>query len=147
VQSGRWVALFARTEGFRMVDYLVVALQHPSGGWVAVLPDFVGVTGRATSMQHAIDRATAQAREFCAIVVGVRKVMPEPCELADVQRNHRWAKEYGIDWQRAVIQTVALSRPGTSQRRSPARRESKVAEWSRRAAARRIAQQPPVAAE
>lgn len=131
-----------------MVDYLVVALQHPSGGWVAVLPDFVGVTGRATSMQHAIDRATAGAREFCAIVIGIRKTMPEPCELADAQRNHRWAKEYGIDWQQAVIQTVAMSHPATaSQRRSAAKRESKVVEWSRRAAERRMAQQPPVAAE
>jgi hypothetical protein len=130
-----------------MVDYLVVALQHPSGGWVAVLPDFVGVTGRATSMQHAIDRATAGAREFCSVVFDIRKSMPMPCELADVQRNHLWAKEYGIDWQQAVIQTVALSRPGTAQRRSAAKRESKVVEWSRRTAARRMAQQPPVAAE
>jgi hypothetical protein len=132
-----------------MVDYLVVALQHPSGGWVAVLPDFIGVTGRATSMQHAIDRATAGAREFCAIVFGIKKAMPQPCELIDAQRNHRWAKEYGIDWQQAVIQTVALSHPGTPQRRSAAKRETKVAEWSRRTAARRMAQQqqPPVAAE
>ena len=61
-----------------MMDYLVVALQHPSGGWVAVLPDFVGITGRATSMKHAIDRATAGAREFCAIVVGIKKAMPAP---------------------------------------------------------------------
>ena len=132
-----------------MVDYLVVALQHPSGGWVAVLPDFVGVTGRATSMQHAIDRATAGAREFCAVVFDIKKAMPEPCELADVQRDHRWAKEYGVDWQQAVIQTVALSHPGIGQRRSAPKRESKVVEWSRRATARRMAQQPqpPVAAE
>jgi hypothetical protein len=129
-----------------MVDYLVVALQHPSGGWVAVLPDFIGVTGRATSMQHAIDRATAGAREFCAIVFGIKRAMPEPCELADVQRNLRWAKEYGIDWPQAVIQTVALAPPGTAQRRTPGRRESKVVEWSRRAAARRMAQQQPTAA-
>lgn len=132
-----------------MVDYLVVALQHPSGGWVAVLPDFIGVTGRATSMQHAIDRATAGAREYCAVVFGIRKAMPAPCALEDAQRNHRWAKEYGIDWQQAVIQTVALSQPGAGERRRAAKRESKVVEWSRRAAARRLAQQqqPPVAAE
>jgi hypothetical protein len=100
-------------------------------------------------MQHAIDRATAGAREFCAIVFGIKKAMPQPCELIDAQRNHRWAKEYGIDWQQAVIQTVALSHPGTPQRRSAAKRETKVAEWSRRTAARRMAlqQQPPVAAE
>ena len=130
-----------------MMDYLVVALQHPSGGWVAVLPDFVGVTGRATSMQHAIDRATAGAREFCAIVFGIRKSMPEPCRLDDAQRNLRWAKEYGIDWERAVVQTVALAHPGAARRRGSPRRESKVVEWSRRAAERRMAQQPPVAAE
>src|SRR5262245_12745791 len=133
--------------GLRMIDYLVVALQHPSGGWVAVLPDFIGVTGRATSMQHAIDRAAAQAREYCAVVVTLKSAMPEPCELADAQNNHRWAKEYGIEWPLAVIQTVALSQPGTPQRRRPAKRESKVVEWSRRAAARRQAQQQPVAAE
>jgi hypothetical protein len=131
-----------------MIDYLVVALQHPSGGWVAVLPDFVGVTGRATSMQHAIDRATAGAREFCAVVFGIRKSMPEPCQLDAARRNLRWAKEYGIDWERAVVQTVALAHPGAAQRRSSPRRESKVVEWSRRAAERRMAQQQsPVAAE
>ena len=130
-----------------MIDYLVVALRHPSGGWVAVLPDFVGVTGRATSMQHAVDRAAAQAREYCAIVVAINKTMPEPCELAVAQRNHRWAKEYGIDWPQAVIQTVTLAQPGTAQRRRAPKRESKVVEWSRRAAARRLAQQQQVAAE
>ena len=120
-----------------MVDYLVVALQHPSGGWVAVMPDFVGVTGRAVSMQHAIDRATAGAREVCSVIVSIRKVMPEACDLADAQQNLRWAKEYGVHWENAVIQTVALAHPGTRPRRSPPRRESKVVEWSRRAAARR----------
>src|SRR5262245_11822409 len=115
-----------------MVEYLVVALQHPSGGWVAVLPDFVGVTGRAVTMQHAIDRAAAGAREVCAVVVGIKKAMPEPCDLATAQRNHRWAKEYGINWEQAVLQVVAVSHPGTAQRRRPAKRETKVAEWSRR---------------
>ena len=129
-----------------MVEYLVVALQHPSGGWVAVLPDFVGVTGRAVTMQHAIDRAAAGAREVYAIIVGMRKAMPEPCDLSTAQRNLRWAKEYGIDWQQAVVQTVALSHPGVGPRRSAAKRESKVVEWSRRAA-QRAQQQTPYAAE
>ncbi|WP_119302269.1 hypothetical protein [Dongia deserti] len=120
-----------------MVDYLVVTLQHPSGGWVAVLPDFVGVTGRATSMQHAIDRAAAGAREVCAVIFDIKKAMPQPCDIGAAQKNHRWAKEYGIDWQQAVIQKVTLSHPGTGLRRRPAKRESKVVEWSRRAAARR----------
>lgn len=131
-----------------MVDYLVVTLQHPSGGWVAVMPDFVGVTGRATSMQHAVDRATAGAREMCAIIFGIQKTMPTPCDLAVAQKNLRWAKEYGVDWETAVILSVALSHHETRTRRAPVKRESKVAEWSRRVAARRAAQlQASIAAE
>jgi predicted RNase H-like HicB family nuclease len=125
-----------------MVEYLVVTLQHPSGGWVAVLPDFVGVTGRAVSMQHAVDRATAGAREVCAVLVDIKKTMPEPCDLAAAQRNHRWAKEYGVDWERAVVQAVGISHPGTAQRRRSQKRESKVVEWSRRMAGR-ANQTPP----
>jgi hypothetical protein len=125
-----------------MVEYLVVTLQHPSGGWVAVLPDFVGVTGRAVSMQHAIDRATAGAREVCAVLVGIKKTMPEPCDLAAAQKNHRWAKEYGIDWERAVVQPVLISHPGTAQRRRSQKRESKVVQWSRRRMAARSSQVP-----
>ena len=125
-----------------MVEYLVVALQHPSGGWAAVLPDFIGVTGRAVTMQHAIDRATAEAREVCAIMVSIRRAMPAPCDLAHAQRNLRWAKEYGVDWQHAVIQSVMLTYPGTGLRRSAAKRASKVVEWSRRAAKRANAAAP-----
>jgi predicted RNase H-like HicB family nuclease len=130
-----------------MVEYLVVALQHPSGGWIAVLPDFVGVTGRAVTMQHAIDRAASGAREVSAVIVEVRKAMPEPSDLSTVQRNLRWAKEYGVDWQRAVIQSVVLSHPGSGIRRIAVKRQSKVAEWSRRAAAKRVQPQTPYAAE
>jgi predicted RNase H-like HicB family nuclease len=125
-----------------MVEYLVVTLQHPSGGWVAVLPDFVGVTGRAITMQHAIDRATAAAREVCGIMVTIRDAMPEPCDLATAQKNHRWAKEYGIYWRQAVVQSVALSRPGVGMRRPAAPRESKVIEWERRLAARNNRETP-----
>lgn len=119
-----------------MVEYLVVALQHPSGGWVAVLPDFVGVTGRAVDMQHAIDRATAEAREVSAVIAEVRKAMPEPCDLAAAQRNHRWAKEYGIAWDQAIIQTINLAYPNRGARRRADKRPSKVDEWSRRVAQR-----------
>jgi len=127
-----------------MVEYLVVTLQHPSGGWVAVLPDFVGVTGRAVTMQHAVDRAAAGAREVFGIMVGLKKVVPEPCDLATAQRNHRWAREYGIDWQHALVQSVTLSHPGVGIRRT-VRRETKIAEWSRRMAARTAASYAPQA--
>jgi predicted RNase H-like HicB family nuclease len=126
-----------------MVEYLVVALPHPSGGWVATLPDFVGVTGRAVDMDRAIERAAVAAREVCGIVVEVRKAMPEPCALAEAQKNHRWAKEYGIDWEQAVVRSVALPYPdGRERRRRAERRPSKVAEWARRTQRRPILDVP-----
>ena len=64
------------------------------------------------------------------------------CHLTGVvtgspDKGARWAKEYGFDWERAVVQTVALAHRGAAQRRSASRRESKLVEWSRRASARR----------
>lgn len=126
-----------------MVEYLVVALPHPSGGWVATLPDFVGVTGRAVDMERAIERAAVAAREVCGIVVEVKKAMPAACVLADAQKNHRWAKEYGIDWEQAVVRSVALPYPNSKpRRRRSERRTSKVVEWARRPQRRPIQNVP-----
>ena len=74
---------------------------------------------------------------MCAVLFDIKKAMPEPSDLAAVQANRIWVEEYGIDWQHALVQTVALTHPGVGMRRRPVRRESKVVEWSRRVAARR----------
>ncbi|MGH6830621.1 MAG: hypothetical protein ACREDG_05645 [Methylocella sp.] len=116
-----------------MIEYLVVAFRHPSGGWVAVPPDFVGVTGRALDMQHAIDRAATAATQVCAILAGAGRTMPVPCDLAGAPMNHRWAAEYGIDRDHALIESVWLSQPSSTRRRRSKKRGAKIAEWSKRA--------------
>lgn len=119
-----------------MVDYLIVAFPHPSCGWVAVLPDFIGVTGRGADTNEAIERALTGAQDVCIALVSINKPMPLPSDLAHAQRNQRWAREYGIDWTTAVVRAVSIPHPSTLPRRRLAKRESKVAAWSRRAAQR-----------
>ena len=119
-----------------MVDYLVVAFPHPSCGWVAVLPDFIGVTGRGADVDEAIERALTGAQDVCIALASINKPMPQPADLAHAQRNQRWAKEYGIDWASALVRAISIPHPSTLPRRRVAKRESKVVAWSRRVAAR-----------
>lgn len=119
-----------------MVDYLIVAFPHPSCGWVAVLPDFIGVTGRGADVEEAIARACDGAQDVCIALVAANQPMPQPGDLVRAQRNRRWAKEYGIDWATALVRAVSIPHPNTLPRRRIAKRESKVAAWSRRVAER-----------
>ena len=119
-----------------MVDYLVVAFPHPSGGWVAVMPDFLGVTGRGPDLEQAIERASGGAMDVCTALVAIDNAMPEPGDLAAAQRDQRWTKEYGIDWVSAIVRPVSLPHPNSVPSRRLAKRESKIAAWSRRMAAR-----------
>ena len=133
-----------------MVNYLIVAFPHPSCGWVAVLPDFIGVTGRGADVEEAIERALTGAQDVCIALVSINKPMPQPGDLSHAQRNQRWTKEYGIDWDSAVVRAVSIPHPSTLPRRRVAKRESKVVAWSRRVAARenRVTATPyPSAAE
>ncbi len=119
-----------------MVDYLIVAFPHPSCGWVAVLPDFIGVTGRGADLEEAIERAVAGAQDVCIALASINKPLPQPGDLAHAQRDQRWAKEYGIDWASAIVRAVSVPDPSTLPRRRVAKRESKVVAWSRRVAQR-----------
>ena len=91
-----------------MTDYLVIGFPHPSGSWAAVFPDFVGVTGRGRDLVQAIDRATEGAISVINIFTKIRAPVPLPKDLRQVQLDHVWANEYGINWSCAVVSTVAL---------------------------------------
>jgi predicted RNase H-like HicB family nuclease len=134
-----------------MVEYLIVAFPHPSCGWVAVLPDFVGVTGRGAHVEEAIERAISGAQDVCIALASINKPLPRPGELAHAKRNQRWAKEYGIDWTQALVRAASIPHPSTLPRRRSAKRESKVVAWSRRMAEREnraaTVDYPPAAAE
>ena len=119
-----------------MVSYLIVTFAHPTCGWVAVLPDVIGVTGRGADVEEAIERAVTGAQDVCIALASINKPMPQAGDLANAQRNQRWAKEYGIDWTRAIVRSVSIAHPSTLPRRRVSRRESKVMAWSRRMAER-----------
>jgi predicted RNase H-like HicB family nuclease len=116
-----------------MVEYLLIAFPHGSGIWAAVLPDFVGVTGRARDLSGAIEQATAGVGLVLKALRAMPAPMPEPSDLAAAQRNFPWGQQYGIDWSKAVVNTVSLpsdnpafepARIGTrkDRRRSPGNR-------------------------
>jgi hypothetical protein len=91
-----------------VTDYLVIGFPHQSGSWAAVLPDFVGVTGRGSDLVQAIDRATEDAISVIKILTKIGAPLPPPKDLRTIQLDHVWANEYGIDWSCAVVSTVAL---------------------------------------
>jgi hypothetical protein len=101
------------------VEYLLIAFPHGSGIWAAVLPDFVGVTGRARDLFGAIEQATAGAGLVLKALRAMPAPMPEPSDLAAAQRNFPWGQQYGIDWSKAVVNTVSL--PSDNAAFEPAR--------------------------
>lgn len=89
-----------------MANYLLVTYPHEYG-WVAVMPDFRGATGRAQEMEPAVWRAIQAARKICAVILELGRSMPTPTDLATVRNNRVWANTYGIDWSNAVVRTIS----------------------------------------
>jgi hypothetical protein len=102
-----------------MVEYLLIAFPHGSGIWAAVLPDFVGVTGRARDLSGAIEQATAGAGLVLKALIAVPAPMPQPSDLAAAQRNFPWTQQYGVDWSKAVVNTVSLPSDSPAAFESP----------------------------
>jgi len=91
-----------------VTDYLVIGFPHKSGSWAAVFPDFVGVTGRGNDLVQAIDEATEGAVDVIKLLMKIDAPLPLPKGLREVQSDHAWANEYGIDWSCAVVTSVVL---------------------------------------
>jgi predicted RNase H-like HicB family nuclease len=92
-----------------MLDYLTIAYRHPTGGWVAVVPDFVGVTGRGSELSTAIQEARAGAQAVLDVLITLRAASPKQTDLKFAQFNPLLLKRYGVDWPNAFISFVALS--------------------------------------
>jgi hypothetical protein len=50
-----------------MLGYLAVAFRHPTGSWAAVMPDFIGITGRGSDASTASQKAKAGARAMLGV--------------------------------------------------------------------------------
>lgn len=97
-----------------MLNYLAVAFRHPTGSWAAVMPDFVGVTGRGSDPLAAIQEAKAGAQTILRALKGVEASIPTPMDIGTAQRNPILAKDYGVDWSSAVVRLVAIESDGSS---------------------------------
>jgi hypothetical protein len=89
--------------------FLIIAYPHDFCGWVSVLPDFVGVTGRGNEMGLAMWRATKAAQQVCEVLTQLDQPLPTPTDLATAQKKHVWINAYGLDWSTAVVRSVRLS--------------------------------------
>jgi predicted RNase H-like HicB family nuclease len=96
----------AAWEGERR-GYVLVIYPHDYG-WVALMPDFRGATGRAVEMESAISHAIQAARKVCSAMIEVGRVIPDPSEISSVKSDPLWVRVYGVDWSRAIMRTVSM---------------------------------------
>jgi hypothetical protein len=101
-----------------MLDYLAVAFRHPTGSWAAVMPDFIGITGRGSDASDAIQKAKAGACAMLGVLKEIPASIPVPMDIRAAQRNVILLKHYGVDWSHAVVDTVSFD----EERDSPAPR-------------------------
>jgi hypothetical protein len=87
--------------------YVLVIYPHDYG-WIALMPDFRGATGRAVEMESAISHAIQAARRICCAMIEVGRVIPDPSEISAVISDPIWVRVYGVDWSRATVRTVSM---------------------------------------
>ena len=68
-----------------MSQFLIIAYSHESCGWVSMLPDFVGVTGRGNAMELAMWRASKAAQQVCEVLARLDQPLPTPTDLASTK--------------------------------------------------------------
>ena len=88
------------------IRYLVVTYPHDYG-WVTLMPDFRGATGRADEMKKAMLQALKGALKVCSVTLELGKPLPEPLELSFLKDDHVWGRIYGVDWSKAVVHTIS----------------------------------------
>lgn len=110
-----------------MLDYIAVAFHHPTGSWAAVMPDFIGVTGRGSDASAAVQEAKAGAGAMLNVLKEIPTSIPMPMDILAAQRNPILAKDYGVDWSTAVVNIVSLETAPKSNRASRPAAKSLVA--------------------
>jgi predicted RNase H-like HicB family nuclease len=83
----------------------VLAIYPQDYGWVALMPDFRGATGRDVEMESAILRAIQAARKVCSAMIEVGRVIPAPSEISSVKTDPIWSRL----WRRLVESDCAHS--------------------------------------
>ena len=88
--------------------YILLAYPHHYG-WVALMPDFRGATGRARTAEQAMNQAISAAQKVATAMAELGRSHPAPLDLAAIKDDPVWSLTYGIDWTRAIMHTVSVT--------------------------------------
>ena len=88
-----------------MKHYVAIFVENHIGEWRVVFPDLPGCEARGFSLDDA---------RFAAVSALAQRVhgsesLPEPMDLAAIERSEDWLSQNSIDLSRAVISIVPLA--------------------------------------
>jgi predicted RNase H-like HicB family nuclease len=90
--------------------YIAVLVPRREGGWRAHFPDFPGCRAEGPRIEGVIERA---GNLVSTMIEGLRKgnaPIPEPRNLEAIRTDEQWAIDRAIDWSKAVVGIVAISK-------------------------------------
>lgn len=88
-----------------MKHYVAIFVENHIGEWRVVFPDLPGCEARGFSL----DDARFAAVSALAQRVHESESLPEPMDLAAIERSEDWLSQNSIDLSRAVISIVPLA--------------------------------------
>ena len=88
--------------------YILLAYPHHYG-WVALMPDFRGATGRARTAEQAMNQAIFAAHKVATAMAELGRAHPVPLDLAAIKDDPVWTLTYGINWTQAITLTVPVA--------------------------------------
>jgi predicted RNase H-like HicB family nuclease len=100
--------LVGRVSADQAHGYILLAYPHHYG-WVALMPDFRGAMGRARTAEKAMNQAIFAAQNVATAMAELGRSHPAPLDLAAIKNDPVWSLTYGIDWTRAITQTVPVA--------------------------------------
>lgn len=88
-----------------MKHYIAIFTQNDMGEWRVVFPDIPGCEAKGFSLDDAKFAATTALAQY----IDGQASLPEPMDLAAIERNRDWLAQNQIDLSKAVISIVPLA--------------------------------------
>lgn len=88
-----------------MAHYIAIIVPSGDGDWRVLFPDIAECEARGTDLDAAriaaIDALDKRLKE-----IGAR--LPQPRDLADIERDDAWLSQNGVDVSKAIVTMVSL---------------------------------------
>jgi predicted RNase H-like HicB family nuclease len=88
-----------------MKHYVAIFVQNDMGEWRVVFPDIPGCEAKGFSLDDAKFAATTALAQY----IDGQESLPEPMDLAAIDRKADWLAQNHIDLSKAVISIVPLA--------------------------------------